>query len=337
MGKIVAVLIMLGSLLSGATVGQQSAPLKLAHTILLPDVKSGDFDHFAIDLPGHRLFLTAEENKTIEVFDLRTNQRTASVKGVDTPHSMIFLPDANQLAVVDGGDGTLKFFDADKYALQDTVKLELDADSSAYDPAKHLLYIVSGGEEGKMDHILISAVDTTTRKRVADIQVDSVNVEAMVLEKNSPRMFINIRDRSLVGVVDRENKAVLATWPLDGVQGNTPLALDEGNHRLFVVCRKPAKFLVLDSNSGKIVASFPTAPIADDTIFDPASKRIYVAGDGFTVVYSQEGADRYKEIARIPTSFRAKTAILVPELKRFYLAVPRHGQKAAEVRVYDVE
>ena len=337
MGKIIAVLIVLGSLLSVAVVGQQSPPLKLAHTILLPDVKSGDFDHFTIDLAGNRLFLTAEENKTIEVFDLRTNKRTASVKGVDTPHSMIFLPDANQLAVVDGGDGTLKFFDASKYALVDTVKLELDADSSAYDPAKHLAYIGSGGEGAKMDHTLINVVDTATRKRLADIKVDSENVEAIALEKNSPRMFINIRDRSLVGVIDRENKAVVSTWPLDGVQGNTPMALDEANHRLFIVGRKPAKFVVLDSSSGKIVSSLPTAPIADDMIFDPASKRIYVAGDGFTVVYSQQSPDQYKEIGRISTSFRAKTAILVPELKRFYLAVPRHEQKAAEVRVYDVE
>jgi hypothetical protein len=33
---------------------------------------------------------------------------------------------------------------------------------------------------------------------------------------------------------------------------------------------------------------------------------------------------------------RAKTAILVPELDRYYLAVPRHGNKEAEVRVYSV-
>lgn len=336
MKRMVICLMVLSNVFLGARMAQQSPPLKLVKIISLPEVKSGDFDHFTADLGGNRLFLTAEENKSIEVFDLRTNERAGSIKGVDTPHSMLFLPEANQLVVVDGGDGTLKFFDARKYALVDTVKLELDADSSAYDPSKHLLYVASGGEEAKMDHTLINIVDTTTRKRVADIKVESKNIEAMALEQSSPKLYVNIRDRSLVGVVDRESKTVLATWPLDGVQGNTPIALDEANHRLFVVGRKPAKLLVLDSNTGKVIASFPAAPIADEMIFDSASKRIYVACDGFIVVYSQQSADQYKEIARIPTSFRAKTAILLPQLKRLYLAAPRHGEKVAEVRVYDV-
>ena len=39
---------------------QEKAPLKLAATIPLPGLKDGDFDHFAVDLDGHRLFLTAE-------------------------------------------------------------------------------------------------------------------------------------------------------------------------------------------------------------------------------------------------------------------------------------
>ena len=35
---------------------QESAPLKLIQSIPLPGLKEGDFDHFAVDLDGHRLF-----------------------------------------------------------------------------------------------------------------------------------------------------------------------------------------------------------------------------------------------------------------------------------------
>jgi DNA-binding beta-propeller fold protein YncE len=314
-----------------------NAPLKLVQVIPLPDVKSGDFDHFALDLAGKRLFLTGEENKSIEVFDLQSNKRIRSIRGVDTPHSLLFLPESNKLLVVDGGDGTLKCFDADSYKMTGTVKLELAADSSAYDAPKHLLYVASGGEEGKMEHTMINIVDTNEQKRVADIVVDSKNIEAMALEQHGSRLFVNIRDRGEVGVIDREKRTVLSTWSLGGSQGNTPLALDEANHRLFVVSRKPAKLLVLDSDSGKAITSLPSAPIADDMVFDGASKRIYVACDGFVSIYHQQDANHYEEIARVPTTFRAKTAILVPELHRYYVAAPRHGQKAAEVRVYDVQ
>ncbi|HXN23794.1 MAG TPA: hypothetical protein VOA41_13735 [Candidatus Dormibacteraeota bacterium] len=330
-------LIVSGSLLFGSWMGAQTPPLKLAQVISLPDVKSGDFDHFALDLPGNRLFLTGEQNKSIEVFDLRSNKRIHSIKGVDTPHSVVFLPDTDQLLVIDGGDGTLKCFDTKKYAVTDTVKLELAADSAAYDSARHLLYVASGGEEANMDRTMINIVDTSTRKRVADITVDSKNIEAMALEQNGPRLYVNIRDRGLVGVIDRDKRTLISTWTLDGLQGNTPIALDEPNHRLFVVGRKPAKLLVLDSQSGKVITSLPSAPMADDMVFDAASKRIYVACDGFVSVYHQQDADHYKEIARIPTTFRAKTAILVPAMHRYYVAAPRHGQHSAEVRVYDVQ
>jgi len=46
-------------------------PLTLVQTVPLPALREGDFDHFAVDLAGHRLFLTAEQG-VVEVFDLRT-------------------------------------------------------------------------------------------------------------------------------------------------------------------------------------------------------------------------------------------------------------------------
>ena len=53
---------------------QRGAPLRLVQTIPLPDLKEGDFDHFAVDLEGHRLFLTAEANGVVEVFDTLANK-----------------------------------------------------------------------------------------------------------------------------------------------------------------------------------------------------------------------------------------------------------------------
>jgi DNA-binding beta-propeller fold protein YncE len=181
----------------------------------------------------------------VEVFDIRANKVIHTIRNVDTPHSMLYVPAAKQLWVVCGGDGTLKVLDGSTYAVIDTIKLALDADSSVYDPAKHLLYIVNGGEGAKQEFSLISIVDTSTRKHVGDIKVDSTNVEAMAVEKNGTRIFANVRDRNLIGVIDREKKAMTSTWPLGEVHGNTPIALDEANRRLFVATRKPARLVVL--------------------------------------------------------------------------------------------
>ena len=313
---------------------QQKPPLRYLQSIPVPDLKAGDFDHFAIDLPGNRLFSTAEENDAVEVFDIKANKLIHTIRDLDAPHSLLYLPAAKQLWIVTGG--TVKIFDSSTYAPIDTIKSLPGADSSVYDPAKHILYVAAGGEDAKMDYSLISMIDTTTRKRVGDIKVDSGNIEAMVLEKNGPRLFANIRDKHSIGVIDREKKTLLATWPLGELQGNTPIALDEASKRLFVVGRKPAQFAVLDSDSGKIVATLPTAEMVDDMAFDPSSKRIYVACSLFTVVYLERDADHYEELGRVATGFRAKTAFLAPQLKRFYVAAPRDKEKAAELKIYEV-
>ncbi|PYU21037.1 MAG: hypothetical protein DMG30_18930 [Acidobacteria bacterium] len=315
---------------------QQKPPLRYLQSIPLPDLKAGDFDHFAIDLSGSRLFLTGEANNVVEVFDLKANKLIHTIRDVDEPHSMLYLPEAKQIWVVCGGDGTLKIFNADNYALTDTIKLALGADSSVYDPANHLLYVVAGGEDAKLEYSLISIVDTTTRKHVGDIKVDSGNIEALAFEKNGSKLFANVRDKNSVGVFDREKKTQLASWPLGDLTGNTPMAYDDVSRRLFVVGRKPANLVILNADTGKIVATLPAAEMVDDMAFDPQSKRIYVACGGFTVVYQERDADHYEELGRVPTGFRAKTAFLAPQLKRLYVAAPRDKEKAAEVKIYEV-
>jgi DNA-binding beta-propeller fold protein YncE len=196
--------------------------------------------------------------------------------------------------------------------------------------------VVTGGEDAKLDYSLISIFDTAARKHVADIKVDSKNIEAVSLEKNGTRLFANIRDKNLIGVIDREKKTVLSTWTLGDLHGNTPIIYDDATRRVFVAGRKPGLFEVLDGDSGKIVATLPSTEMTDDMAFDAATKRIYVVCNDFTVVYQQKDADHYAEVARIPTGFRAKTAILVPQLHRFYVAAPGHEKTVAAVKVYEV-
>src|ERR1019366_4259694 len=105
-----------------AASAQTKPPLRLLQTIPLPDLKGGDFDHFDVDLSGNRLFLTAEENNAVEVFDIRANTLIHTIRDVDTPHSLLYLPASKQLWVVDGGDGIIKVFDGNTYAVVGTVK-----------------------------------------------------------------------------------------------------------------------------------------------------------------------------------------------------------------------
>ena len=150
-------------------------------------------------------------------------------------------------------------------------------------------------------------------------------------------MFVDVRGNNSVEVFDRDKRTLLATWSVaQDAKKPTAIALDEGSHRLFVGTRDPGKLIVLDTESGKAVTSMAGAAMVDDMAYDSRSKRVYFAGTLFIDVFQQRDADHYDRIGHVPTSFRAKTGILVPELNRYYLAVPHHETQTAEVRVYNV-
>jgi DNA-binding beta-propeller fold protein YncE len=317
---------------------QNKAPLALKQTIPVPGItKEGDFDHLTMDLQGQRLFVAGEDNSVVEILDLGAGKLAHTISDVKAPHSMVYRADLRKLFVVDGGSGEVKIYDSDSYKRIGTIKLREDADSMAYDPSTKYMYVVNGGEGAHMEYSLISVVDTTAEKSLADIKIDTDAVEALALEKSGPRLFVNMTGKDEIGVVDREKRAVIGTWPTGQVAKHLiAMSFDEADRRLFVTTRNPGKLIVLDSDSGKIVASLPCVSDNDDLAYDSASKRIYVSGSGFVDVYHQKDSDHYDQTAHIATAFKARTSILVPELKKYYLGVPHRGTTAAAVRVYDV-
>jgi len=331
-------------LFSRAAWAQVPGPLKLVQTISLPGLKDGDFDHFQVDLPGKRLFLAAEDNSAVEVIDLTTNKVIHKITGPKAPHSMAYNPDSKKLFVVDdggdaGGPNQVEIFDGASYEPLGTIPMDKHADASIYDPVSKLFYVGNGGKQAKEDFVLLSVVDTTSGKKVGDIRIDGADrVEAMAIEHSGPRMFVNLYNKAAVAVIDREKRAVIDTWSIaqEG-RNNGSMAFDEADHRLFVHAREPGKLVVIDTTSGKIVTTIPSGGMVDDAVYDAKMKRIYVTGVPFINVFqkSDEG-ERYDLLGQVPTAFHSITAILVPQLNRYYLAVNHHGQTDAVVQVYQV-
>ncbi|HET6175610.1 MAG TPA: YncE family protein [Candidatus Sulfotelmatobacter sp.] len=316
---------------------QEKAPLKLLHSTPLPQLHDGDFDHLTPDVEGNRLFVTAEENSKVLIFDLKTDKLIHTIDDVKAPHSLLYRADLKKLFVVDSDLGEVKIYETDSYKPAGSIKVREGADASGYDPLSKLFYVVNGGKDAKLPNAYISVIDVTIGKTEGDIKIDSDDVEGVAFEKSGPRMFVNVRGKNAVEVFDRNTRALMSTWSI-AQEGKNPtsMAFDENAHRLFLGTRVPGKLVVLDSDSGKAVAGYPAAAMVDDMTYDSGSKRIYFAGTEFLDVFHQQDADHYDRVGHIPTSFRAKTGVLVPDLKRFYLAVPHHEKQVAELRVYEV-
>jgi DNA-binding beta-propeller fold protein YncE len=321
-----------------ATRAEVAAPLKLEGTIPLSGF-TGDFDHFAVDEKGGRVFLAGEDHKTVEVFDLKTGRRLKSITGFGTPHSIIYMPETDRILVADGDKGVLQILRGSDYAVVDRVDGLAGADSMRLDGPSQILYVVTGGKDVPLDYSFLVAIDLKTNKKVGEVRMESNHVEAFALGASSSRLFVNITDKHEVAVVDRKAMKEIARWPIGTQADNSPMAYDEPHHRLLIVCRKPGTLLVMDSENGKVVAHLPAAERSDDIAFDAEKGRIYVpGGQGFTSVFQQKSADQYELVAKVKTEPGAKTCLLVPSLARFHVAVsPGETKALAKVLIYHVQ
>jgi outer membrane protein assembly factor BamB len=308
---------------------EEPTPLRLVQTIPLPNVE-GRIDHMAADLKGQRLFIAALGNNTVEVLDLRAGKLIRSITGLHEPQGVGFISEFNKLFVANGKSGACDVFDGSSLKRIKSIKLSDDADNIRYDPAARRVYVGygSGG---------VGIIDAATGDQLGAIKLEG-HPESFQLEKSGPRIFVNIPTAQQIAVVDREKRAVIAVWPTGDATANYPMALDETHHRLFVGFRKPAKFVVFNTDSGKVAANMDSAGDADDVFYDNSHQRIYISGgEGFLSIFQQDDADHYRAMTKIPTAMGARTALFVPELSRFYLAVPHRGTQRAEVRVYEAQ
>jgi DNA-binding beta-propeller fold protein YncE len=326
-----AIILTLALLPTGALIvrSENDSPLRLKQTIPLPGVE-GRIDHFAFDAAGDRLFVCALGNNSVEVLDLRKGGRIHSITGLASPQGIACIAEFNRLLVANDKDGICKIYDSKSFREISELNLEDDADNTRYDEAAKKIYVGfgSGG---------LAIINAPDGKRIGSIKL-SAHPEAFELEKNGKRIFVNVPNSRQVAVIDREKGAVVTTWKTDLTFGNFPMALDEANHRLFVGCRIPSRLVVLNTDSGKIVAKIDISGDPDEVFYDTKRRRIYaVCGAGQVDIIEQTDPNTYKPFAKVDTAVGARTGLFVPERDTLFVAVPRRGSRSAEIRIYQVE
>ena len=184
-----------------------------------------------------------------------------------------------------------------------------------FDPRSNQVYVAHAEKS-------IAAIDAKSMALNKDIALPG-SAEGFEAEADRPRLYVNVPP-NLVVVIDTDKNEVTGQYTLNMSTGNTPLALDAANHRLFLGCRKEPMVVVMDSETGKEITSVPIPGGIDDLSFDAKRKQMYAScGDGYLVVIKQEDPDHYKEIARMETAKGAKTSFFDDHTGRLYLGVPR--------------
>src|ERR1700674_1373855 len=310
----------------------ERAPLLLVQEIPLPHVE-GRIDHFTFDAKRKRVIGAALGNNTVEVVDTFAGRDIHSIAGAANPQGLVFVSELNKLFVANGADRKLRVYDGDSFKLLDTIDIGEDPDNVRYDPAEKRVYVAYGGDDGGG----IAVIEAATGKRLDDAAKLDAHPESFQIASSKPVIYANIATKAKVVVIDRKTHKV-TDWPLKNAKGNYPMALDEADHRILVVTRKPARLIAIDTETGATVASIPCVNDADDVYYDTGRKRIYIpGGEGFLSVIQQTDANHYPALSTNPTTIVARAGLWYEKRDRFYLAVPTSSREGAALWVYAPE
>ena len=324
MNQAVLALLLLGPVVHA----QPPKALTLIGKIELLNVE-GRIDHFSVDLKGQRLFMSALGNHTVEVLDIQNGKRLHTIPDLAEPQGLLYDPSSNHLFAACAKDGTTKVFDGATFQLLATVRFSGNADNIRYDGRNQRIVVgYDAGALGLLDE---------NGKRLGDISLDA-HPESFQIEKTGARVFVNVPNKEEIEVADLAKKSVIARWPVTSALRNYPMALDEAHHRLFIGCRSPARMLVINTETGKLMASLEIVGDTDDLFYDAARSRVYViGGEGAVDVFGQRDADHYERVEHIATAAGARTGLFVADWGKLFVAVPHRGEQRAAVLIYETK
>ena len=294
----------------------------------LPEVK-GRIDHMAINVRDNIVYVAALGSNTVEVVDLNKGSVVHSIKGLDEPQGICYIPVANEIAIANGGNGQCIFYDAFSFAAVATINLGSDADNIRYDERNNILY-VGYGNGG------IAVIDATTHKKVNEVKL-SAHPESFQLDRQRKTLFVNLPDDNTIAIINLQDLKVTSTWETKGLRANFPMTLDTLSGSVIVGFRHPATLVSYDAVTGKEQNRTDLISDVDDVFFDEARQEVFASGGGGAInIFKKENNHSFKKVANIPTRSGARTSLFIPSLRELILAERSSGSKPAALAVYKI-
>lgn len=288
----------------------------------------GGWDYLTYDKDGKRLFITRSSH--VMVLDTATLKVTGDIPDLSGIHGVALAPDFNRGFISNGGDNTVTIFDLKTLKKLDSVKVGERPDAILYEAfSRHVFTLNARGKDA-------TALDAASGKLVGTIAFGGRPEFPASDEKG--KLYVSIEDKSQIAEVDVAKMTVLNSWPVAPCQEPSAMALDIEHHRLFAGCDNKM-MAVVDSDSGKVVATAPIGEGVDAARFNPRTQEIFMScGEGVLTVIHEDSPDKYTVRQNVPTAKGARTMALDKENDVAYLVTaqrqatqPPPGQRPAMV------
>lgn len=271
----------------------------------------GGWDYLTYDAAGKRLFVSRATR--VQVIDPVKGSVIAEIPNTTGVHGIALAHDLGKGFTSNGRENSVTVFDLK--TLQETAKIKLDGgenpDAIIYDPASKRVFTFNGRSKNA------SAIDAATSTAVGNIALDGRPEFAAA--DGAGMVYVNIEDKSEIQAIDAKKAAVVGTWPLNGCEEPSGLAIDPKHHRLFSGCHNKV-MAVTNAETGKVITTVPIGEGVDANGFDPGTELAFSSnGDGTLTVVHEDAPDKFSVVQNATTLRGARTMALDPASHNVYL------------------
>jgi DNA-binding beta-propeller fold protein YncE len=304
------VVVAVAALLSSVAPASASPSYTLSNSIALgaPD----RWDYVVFDAPTNRVYVAHADR--LAVIDAASEKLLGEVEGISGgTHGTAVSTATGQGFTDDGRNGKAVAFDLKTLKVIKEIPADQDADALALDPITARLFVVEG------DPAALTVVDSKTDAPIGTIKAGEKLEYAVADDHGS--IYVAGEANGDVLKIDARSNRIVGRWPTPGCTSPHGLAIDTREHRAFMGCINGV-LMVVDTMSGRNVATLPIGKGSDAVAFDPVRKRVFSSngGDGTITVYQQVSPDRYTPLAPIPTVVSARTMSVDPKTGRLFVA-----------------
>lgn len=278
----------------------------------IPIGGAGGYDYLTVDASARRLYVSHGTAAT--VIDIDKNAIVGEI--ADTPgiHGIVVAPELKRGFTSNGREAKASIFDLDTLKTLSKVDTGQNPDAILYEPGQQEVYTFNGRGNSA------TVIDAKTGKVVTTIPL-SGKPESGAADTKAGKVFCNIENKSLIDAIDIKTHKVMASWPIAPGEEASGMAYDAAHQRLFIGCHNKMMAMI-DSTSGKVVATVPIGDGVDANAFDPDTQLAFAScGEGIVTIAHEDSPDKLTVVQTLKTQKGARTMALDSKTHNIYLSV----------------
>jgi YVTN family beta-propeller protein len=284
-------------------------------TKTIPVGGEGGWDYLSVDSAARRLYVS-HGTKAV-VIDLDKEEVVGEISDTPGIHGIAVASDLGKGFCSNGRENKVSIVDLKSLKTSSKVETGQNPDAIIYYPGAQEVYAFNGRGQSA------SVIDAKADKVIATIPLAG-KPEFAASDAKVGRIYVNLEDKSQVAVIDAKTHEVVTTWPLAPGEEPSGMAYDPEHHRLFIGCGNKM-MVMMDSESGKVLAHVPIGDHVDANAFDEKRHLAFAStGEGTVTIAQEDGADKLTVVQSLKTEPGARTMTIDPKTGKIYLASAKY-------------